>query len=242
MTDLIGRSARVVAAPGTARRRRPADDGSRVDREPLRGGAGRPGHPRAGRARARPRGSTRTWSPASGTRASTPRASSPRGPVVGIAEAAMHAATLVGRRFAVVTTLGRTTAPGARAGGPVRVPRTRASRCARARSPSWRSRTRRPRDRLVDECRRAVERGRGRRGRPRLRGHGRAVRGDRRRDRRARGRRRRRRHGARPVAGRPRAPAVGDRRVRPAAAPSRWPGCSRVSRSARTRPWPRPWP
>ncbi|GMA22393.1 Asp/Glu racemase [Luteimicrobium album] len=32
------------------------------------------------------------------------------GPVVGIAEAAMHAATLVGRRFAVVTSLGRTVA------------------------------------------------------------------------------------------------------------------------------------
>ena len=31
-----------------------------------------------------------------------------RGPVVGIAEAAMHAATLVGRGFSVVTTLGRT--------------------------------------------------------------------------------------------------------------------------------------
>ena len=30
--------------------------------------------------------------------------------MIGIAEAAMHAATLVGRRFAVVTTLGRTTA------------------------------------------------------------------------------------------------------------------------------------
>lgn len=32
------------------------------------------------------------------------------GPVIGIAEAAMHAAALVGRRFSVVTTLGRTTA------------------------------------------------------------------------------------------------------------------------------------
>jgi allantoin racemase len=32
-----------------------------------------------------------------------------RGPVLGIAEAAMHAATLVGRSFSVVTTLGRTT-------------------------------------------------------------------------------------------------------------------------------------
>ncbi|WP_051639789.1 aspartate/glutamate racemase family protein [Cellulomonas sp. URHE0023] len=32
------------------------------------------------------------------------------GPVVGIAEAAMHAASLVGRRFSVVTTLGRTRA------------------------------------------------------------------------------------------------------------------------------------
>ncbi|MCX5043531.1 aspartate/glutamate racemase family protein [Aldersonia sp. NBC_00410] len=31
-----------------------------------------------------------------------------RGPVVGIAEAAMHAASFLGRRFAVVTTLGRT--------------------------------------------------------------------------------------------------------------------------------------
>jgi allantoin racemase len=31
-----------------------------------------------------------------------------RGPVVGIAEAAMHAATLIGRGFSVVTTLGRT--------------------------------------------------------------------------------------------------------------------------------------
>ncbi|GIG28882.1 aspartate/glutamate racemase family protein [Cellulomonas marina] len=31
-----------------------------------------------------------------------------RGPVLGIAEAAMHAATMVGRRFSVVTTLGRT--------------------------------------------------------------------------------------------------------------------------------------
>jgi allantoin racemase len=31
------------------------------------------------------------------------------GPVVGIAEAAMHAATMLGRRFSVVTTLGRTT-------------------------------------------------------------------------------------------------------------------------------------
>jgi len=31
-----------------------------------------------------------------------------RGPVVGIAEAAMHAASLLGRRFSVVTTLGRT--------------------------------------------------------------------------------------------------------------------------------------
>jgi len=31
-----------------------------------------------------------------------------RGPVVGIAEAAMHVASLVGRRFSVVTTLGRT--------------------------------------------------------------------------------------------------------------------------------------
>jgi allantoin racemase len=30
------------------------------------------------------------------------------GPVVGIAEAAMHAATLLGRGFSVVTTLGRT--------------------------------------------------------------------------------------------------------------------------------------
>jgi allantoin racemase len=33
-----------------------------------------------------------------------------RGPVLGIAEAAMHAAVLVGRSFSVVTTLGRTTA------------------------------------------------------------------------------------------------------------------------------------
>ena len=81
-----------------------------------------------------------------------------RGPVVGIAEAAMHVASLVGSRFSVVTTLGRTVGQAwhlAEAYGMKRF-------CANVRAceipvleleaPGSRAR-----DRVIDECRRALD-------------------------------------------------------------------------------------
>ncbi|NGM90676.1 aspartate/glutamate racemase family protein, partial [Parapusillimonas sp. SGNA-6] len=81
-----------------------------------------------------------------------------RGPVVGIAQAAMHLASLVGSRFSVVTTLGRTTGQAwhlAEAYGMKRF-------CANVRAceipvleldaPGSKAR-----ERIVDECRRALD-------------------------------------------------------------------------------------
>ncbi|NUU16619.1 hypothetical protein HP550_05075 [Cellulomonas humilata] len=109
MTDLIGRSARVVAAPGTV-----------VDAvQPTMGPASIESHYEE--ALAVPGLLEQiALGEADGVDAyvvacfGDPGLDAARelahGPVVGIAEAAMHAAALLGRRFSVVTTLGRTRA------------------------------------------------------------------------------------------------------------------------------------
>ncbi|WP_456785919.1 aspartate/glutamate racemase family protein [Cellulomonas sp. P5_C5] len=109
MTDLIGRSARVVAAPGTL-----------VDAvQPTMGPASIESHYEEALAvpgileqiaLGESDGVDAYVVACFGDPGVDAARELARGPVIGIAEAAMHAATLVGRRFAVVTTLGRTTA------------------------------------------------------------------------------------------------------------------------------------
>ena len=109
MTDLIGRSARVVAAPGTL-----------VDAvQPTMGPASIESHYEEALAvpgvleqvaLGESDGVDAYVVACFGDPGVDAARELARGPVVGIAEAAMHAATLVGRRFAVVTTLGRTRA------------------------------------------------------------------------------------------------------------------------------------
>ncbi|KQY21888.1 hypothetical protein ASD16_14555 [Cellulomonas sp. Root485] len=108
MTDLIGRSARVVAAPGTL-----------VDAvQPTMGPASIESHYEEALAvpgileqvaLGEAEGVDAYVVACFGDPGVDAARELARGPVIGIAEAAMHAATLVGRRFAVVTTLGRTT-------------------------------------------------------------------------------------------------------------------------------------
>ena len=108
MTDLIGRSARVVAAPGTV-----------VDAvQPTMGPASIESHYEEALAvpgiveqvaLGEAEGVDAYVVACFGDPGVDAARELARGPVIGIAEAAMHAATLVGRRFAVVTTLGRTT-------------------------------------------------------------------------------------------------------------------------------------
>ena len=107
MTDLIGRSARVVAAPGTI-----------VDAvQPSMGPASIESHYEEALAvpglleqvaLGESEGVDAYVIACFGDPGLDAARELARGPVVGIAEAAMHAAALVGRRFSVVTTLGRT--------------------------------------------------------------------------------------------------------------------------------------
>jgi allantoin racemase len=109
MTDLIGRSARVVAAPGTF-----------VDAvQPTMGPASIESHYEEALAvpgileqvaLGEAEGADAYVVACFGDPGLDAARELARGPVIGIAEAAMHAAALVGRRFTVVTTLGRTTA------------------------------------------------------------------------------------------------------------------------------------
>lgn len=109
MTDLIGRSARVVAAPGTL-----------VDAvQPTMGPASIESHYEEALAvpglleqiaLGEAEGVDAYVVACFGDPGLDAARELARGPVIGIAQAAMHAASLVGRRFAVVTTLGRTTA------------------------------------------------------------------------------------------------------------------------------------
>ncbi|MBO3083173.1 aspartate/glutamate racemase family protein [Cellulomonas fengjieae] len=109
MTDLIGRSARVVAAPGTV-----------VDAvQPTMGPASIESHYEEALAvpglleqvaLGESEGVDGYVVACFGDPGVDAARELARGPVIGIAEAAMHAAALVGRRFTVVTTLGRTTA------------------------------------------------------------------------------------------------------------------------------------
>ena len=107
MTDLIGRSARVVAAPGTV-----------VDAvQPTMGPASIESHYEEALAvpgileqvaLGESDGVDAYVVACFGDPGLDAARELATGPVVGIAEAAMHAAALVGRRFSVVTTLGRT--------------------------------------------------------------------------------------------------------------------------------------
>jgi allantoin racemase len=109
MTDLVGRSARVVAAPGTL-----------VDAvQPTMGPASIESHYEEALAvpglleqiaLGEAEGVDAYVVACFGDPGLDAARELARGPVIGIAQAAMHAAALVGRRFAVVTTLGRTTA------------------------------------------------------------------------------------------------------------------------------------
>ncbi len=109
MTDLIGRSARVVAAPGTI-----------VDAvQPSMGPASIESHYEEALAvpglleqvaLGEAQGVDAYVVACFGDPGLDAARELAHGPVVGIAQAAMHAAALVARRFAVVTTLGRTTA------------------------------------------------------------------------------------------------------------------------------------
>ena len=155
MTDLIGRSARVVAAPGTL-----------VDAvQPTMGPASIESHYEEALAvpgileqvaLGEAEGVDAYVVACFGDPGLDAARELARGPVIGIAEAAMHAATLVGRRFAVVTTLGRTTA---RARELVDRYGFRDA-CVAVRAcevPVLALEDPRARTRLVDECRRAVE-------------------------------------------------------------------------------------
>jgi len=109
MTDLVGRSARVVAAPGT-----------RVDAvQPTMGPASIESHYEEALAvpgileqiaLGEAENVDAYVIACFGDPGVDAARELARGPVLGIAEAAMHAAALVARRFTVVTTLGRTTA------------------------------------------------------------------------------------------------------------------------------------
>ncbi|KQR08451.1 aspartate/glutamate racemase family protein [Cellulomonas sp. Leaf334] len=109
MTDLIGRSARVVAAPGTV-----------VDAvQPTMGPASIESHYEEALAvpgileqvaLGEAEGVDAYVVACFGDPGLDAARELAHGPVIGIAEAAMHAAALVGRRFVVVTTLGRTVA------------------------------------------------------------------------------------------------------------------------------------
>ena len=155
MTDLIGRSARVVAAPGTV-----------LDAvQPTMGPASIESHYEEALAVpglleqvaiGESEGVDAYVVACFGDPGVDAARELARGPVIGIAEAAMHAAALVARRFAVVTTLGRT------------VPRARelADRygfresCVAVRAcevPVLALELAGARQRLVDECRRAVQ-------------------------------------------------------------------------------------
>ena len=144
------RRVRVGGGPGRGHRRGGvAGDGPGVDREPLRRGAGGARHPRRDPPAARPSGVDGYVIACFGDPGLEAARELARGPVVGIAEAAMRAATPPGpRSFSVVTTLARTrgrawdlAATLRRGAGLPRRPRLRASRC-------WSSRpTRRPQDR-----------------------------------------------------------------------------------------------
>ena len=128
-------------------------------------------------ARARPKASTPTSSPASATRGWMRRARSARGPVVGIAEAAMRAASLLATGFSVVTTLKRTVrhrrAPGRQVRRATPLPARARLRDSGARAGQTRKAT--PTARILAECRAALARRRLRRDRARLRRHGRPV-------------------------------------------------------------------
>jgi len=155
MTDLIGRSARVVAAPGTL-----------VDAvQPTMGPASIESHYEEALAvpglleqvaLGEAEGVDGYVVACFGDPGVDAARELARGPVIGIAQAAMHAASLVGRRFAVVTTLGRTTA---RAGELVDRYGFRDA-CVAVRAcevPVLALEDAGARTRLVDECRRAVQ-------------------------------------------------------------------------------------
>ena len=108
MTDGIARTAREAAGPGCHGARGDLADGARLDRVALRRG---PGGARGARRRAvgELAGADGHVIACFGDPGLAAAREIADGPVVGIAEAAMHAATFLGRSFSVVTTLSRTT-------------------------------------------------------------------------------------------------------------------------------------
>ena len=175
MTDLIGRSARAVAAPGT-----------RVDAvQPTMGPASIESH--YDEALAVPglleqialgeaEGVDAYVVACFGDPGLDAARELARGPVIGIAEAAMHAAALLGAPVQRRHHAGPHDRPRPRARPPLRVRRRVRRRCARARSRCWSSRTPAARGRLIGGVPPRGAAGRRRRRRARLRGHGRPLR------------------------------------------------------------------